>query len=150
MDSASFPRPLISNVITHNLHRSCTTPHSARFGLWKNNVTNLALYAVGFSKVGVEDMFDDSDLKRNENGAILGTFDSEITQENNDFFVSEAEGDPDCPSKGYSSIEHALNALREGKVSCNFVIDTTLIRQHIYLDIEQCFKFFLFSVCSSC
>lgn len=115
MDSASFPRPLISNVITHTLHRSCATPHSARFGLWKN-VRNLAFYAVGFSRVGNEDMFDESDLKRNENGAILETFAGEITRETNDFFVSEAEGDPDCPSKGYSSIEHALNALREGKV----------------------------------
>ncbi|GAU27203.1 hypothetical protein TSUD_107940 [Trifolium subterraneum] len=117
MDSSSFPRPLISKVITNSsLHRSCTTHHSARFGLWKNNARNLAFYTIGFSKVGIEGVFDDNDLKRNENGSILGTFDDEIKQEiTNDFFVSEAEGDPDCPSKGYSSIEHALNALRQGK-----------------------------------
>jgi 3,4-dihydroxy 2-butanone 4-phosphate synthase/GTP cyclohydrolase II len=82
--------------------------------LWKNKARNLAFYAIGFSKVGIEDVFDD-----NENGSILGTFDDEIKQETNDFFVSEAEGDPDCPSKGYSSIEHALNALCQGKVSYN-------------------------------
>ncbi|XP_045804471.1 monofunctional riboflavin biosynthesis protein RIBA 3, chloroplastic-like isoform X2 [Trifolium pratense] len=116
MDSSSFPRPLISKVITKSsLHRSCTTHHSARFGLWKNKARNLAFYAIGFSKVGIEDVFDDNDLKRKENGSILGTFDDEIKQDTNDFFVSEAEGDPDCPSKGYSSIEHALNALRQGK-----------------------------------
>ncbi|KAK2370949.1 bifunctional riboflavin biosynthesis protein RIBA 1, chloroplastic [Trifolium repens] len=116
MDSSSFPRPLISNVITNSsMHRSCTTHHSVRFGLWKNKARNLAFYAIGFSKVGIEDVFDDNDLKRNENGSILGTFDDEIKQETNDFFVSEAEGDPDCPSKGYSSIEHALNALCQGK-----------------------------------
>jgi len=89
--------------------------------VWKNKVRNLAFYAIGFSKVGTEDVFDDSgDLKKNENGSLLKTLNAanEITdQENSDFFVSEAEGDPDCPSKGYSSIEHALNALRQGKVS---------------------------------
>lgn len=74
-------------------------------------------------------MFDDSNLKRNENGSLLGalnnnesssasfeTLDAELTPETTDFFVSDAEGDPDCPSKGYSSIERALNALRQGKV----------------------------------
>ena len=103
------------------MHRTCTTHHSVRFGVWKNKVRNLAFYAIGFSKVGTEDVFDDSgDLKKNENGSLLKTLNAanEITdQENSDFFVSEAEGDPDCPSKGYSSIEHALNALRQGKVS---------------------------------
>lgn len=81
---------------------------------------NLAFYAIGFSKVGTEDVFDDSgDLKENENGSLLKTLNAEkeIKQETDDFFVSEAEGDPDCPSKGYSSIEHALNALHQGKVS---------------------------------
>lgn len=73
-------------------------------------------------------LFDESTLKMNENGSVLGeidessasasfgTLDAEITPETVDFFVSDAEGDPDCPSKGYSSIEQALNALRQGKV----------------------------------
>lgn len=126
MDSVSFPHPLISHVITSSsLHRSYGIQHSARLGLWKNKVWNSTCCAVGFSAVGVE---DDSNLKNNENGSLLGalnnesnssapfgTLDAEITPETTDFFVSDAEGDPDCPSKGYSSIEHALNALRQGK-----------------------------------
>ncbi|XP_073222784.1 monofunctional riboflavin biosynthesis protein RIBA 3, chloroplastic isoform X2 [Cicer arietinum] len=113
MNSASFHSPLISYVVTNpRFNRSYATRHSARFGSWKNKVRNSAFYAIGFSVVGIEDVFDDSDLTRNENGSLLE--DVEIKQEN-DFFVSDAEGDPDCPSKGYSSIEHALNALRQGK-----------------------------------
>jgi 3,4-dihydroxy 2-butanone 4-phosphate synthase/GTP cyclohydrolase II len=67
-------------------------------------------------------------LKGSENGSLLGAFDesasapfltldAEITPETIDFFVSDAEGDPDCPTEGYSSIEQALNTLREGKVN---------------------------------
>lgn len=45
------------------------------------------------------------------------TVDVENTPESAvDFFVCDAEGDPDCPTQGYSSIEHALQALRQGKV----------------------------------
>ncbi|KAF5954161.1 hypothetical protein HYC85_007017 [Camellia sinensis] len=47
--------------------------------------------------------------------APFGTLDAEITPETIDFFVSDAEGDPDCPSEGFSSIEQALNVLRQGK-----------------------------------
>lgn len=43
------------------------------------------------------------------------TLEAEITQETLDFFVSDAEGDPDRPSPGYSSIEQALAALRQEK-----------------------------------
>lgn len=68
-------------------------------------------------------LFDD----QTENGSLLGaldesalvpfgTLDAEITPETIDFFVSDAEGDPDCPSEGYSSIDQALNTLRQGKV----------------------------------
>ena len=79
------------------------------------------------SGVGAGNLFDDSTLKGSENGSLLGAFDesasapfgtldAEITPEIIDFFVSDAEGDPDCPSDGYSSIEQALNTLRQGKV----------------------------------
>ncbi|KAM3303463.1 monofunctional riboflavin biosynthesis protein RIBA 3, chloroplastic [Capsicum chacoense] len=59
----------------------------------------------------------DSQYESNENGSVPfeTLLSAEITHETIDFFVSEAEGDPDCPSKGYSSIEEALAALREGK-----------------------------------
>ncbi|KVI03595.1 3,4-dihydroxy-2-butanone 4-phosphate synthase, RibB [Cynara cardunculus var. scolymus] len=43
------------------------------------------------------------------------TVDAEITPETVDFFVSDAEGDPDCPSDGFSSVEDALATLRLGK-----------------------------------
>ncbi|KAK1388198.1 hypothetical protein POM88_016376 [Heracleum sosnowskyi] len=39
-----------------------------------------------------------------------------ITPETIDFFVSDAHGDPDCPSQGFSSIEQALSMLRQGKL----------------------------------
>ncbi|KAL7153728.1 hypothetical protein ABFS83_04G187900 [Erythranthe nasuta] len=48
----------------------------------------------------------------------FATVEAEITQETIDFFSSDAEGDPDRPSPGYSSIEQALVALRQE----NFVI----------------------------
>lgn len=72
---------------------------------------------------------EDSFTKENLNGSLFdalsdessspapfGTLEAEITQETIDFFVSDAEGDPDCPSPGYSSIEQALTALRQEKV----------------------------------
>lgn len=79
--------------------------------------------------IGRGNFSDDSSLKGNENGSLqLSTFDesatapfetldAEITPETIDFFVSDAEGDPDCPSPGYSSIEQAISSLRQGKVN---------------------------------
>jgi len=112
-------------------------------------VWNSACCAVGFSAGGTEDVFDDSNLKRNENGSLLGalninepslapfrTLDAEITPETTDFFVSDAEGDPDCPSKGYSSIEHALNALRQGKVSSMQLLNVTILTNNHLHDNE--------------
>ncbi|XP_016470454.1 monofunctional riboflavin biosynthesis protein RIBA 3, chloroplastic-like [Nicotiana tabacum] len=66
-------------------------------------------------------------FESNQNGSVFGglndqnssvpfeTLSAEITPETIDFFVSDAEGDPDCPTSGYSSIGEALTALREGK-----------------------------------
>lgn len=73
-------------------------------------------------------LFDDDE----SSPALFGTVEAEITQETIDFFVSDAEGDPDRPSPGYSSIEQALAALRQEKVglcifmtwkSSNFLFD---------------------------
>ncbi|CAL0321906.1 unnamed protein product [Lupinus luteus] len=111
MDTASFPHPLISHVITSSsLQCSFATPHSARFSVRKNRVLYLsASCAIGFD----EQVFDDNNsLNKNENGPLLSAFEE---LESTDFFVSDTEGDPDCPSKGYFSIEQALNALRQGK-----------------------------------
>ncbi|GER29389.1 riboflavin biosynthesis protein ribBA [Striga asiatica] len=54
---------------------------------------------------------------RNVNGSLppFGTLETEITNEIIDFFVSDAEGDPDRPSPGYSPIEQAITALRQQK-----------------------------------
>ncbi|CAK9140224.1 unnamed protein product [Ilex paraguariensis] len=87
---------------------------------------NSTCWAVGLSGDGAGDVFDESVLKGIESGSLLGalddpssapfgTVDAEITQETIDFFVSDAEGDPDCPSEGFSSIEQALKTLRQGK-----------------------------------
>ncbi|KAI9081932.1 hypothetical protein K1719_036194 [Acacia pycnantha] len=117
MDSASFPRFLISHVIfSSSLNRSSLTAQRTRNGLWKKRLC----------EVGVGNSYGEGSMKKNENGsmfgamdesssALFGTLDAEITPETADFFVSDAEGDPDCPTKGYSSIELALNALRQGK-----------------------------------
>ncbi|XP_071742293.1 monofunctional riboflavin biosynthesis protein RIBA 3, chloroplastic-like [Rutidosis leptorrhynchoides] len=51
----------------------------------------------------------------NDNSQPFNTINAEITPETVDFFTSDAEGDPDCPSEGFSSIEDALQALRNGK-----------------------------------
>ena len=91
-------------------------------------------------------VFDDSNLKRNENGSFLGasnesssapfgTLDAEITPETTDFFVSDAEGDPDCPSKGHSSIEQALNALRQGKVCFILSIIVWQLNMRTHVDV---------------
>jgi hypothetical protein len=55
----------------------------------------------------------------NGSAASFRTVGAEITQETGDFFVSDAEGDPDKPTEGFSSIEDALNSLRKGKVREN-------------------------------
>ncbi|KAJ0809247.1 putative GTP cyclohydrolase II [Helianthus annuus] len=73
------------------------------------------------------------DITGGENGAVFGvsssnpgelfpspenfnTIKAEITPETVDFFVSDADGDPDCPSYGFSSVEDALSTLRRGKL----------------------------------
>ncbi|KAJ6777852.1 MONOFUNCTIONAL RIBOFLAVIN BIOSYNTHESIS PROTEIN RIBA 3 CHLOROPLASTIC [Salix koriyanagi] len=100
-----------------------TTSSFQRIGadLFKLRLPSPACWAIGGGSVS-----DESFLKGSENGSLLGAFDetvpapfgtidAEITHETIDFFVSDAEGDPDCPTKGYSSIEQGLNTLREGK-----------------------------------
>jgi len=59
-------------------------------------------------------------MVENQNGspksAPFGALDAGITPETTGFFVSDADGDPDCPTKGFASIEQAVNTLKEGKV----------------------------------
>nr|GFA40503.1 monofunctional riboflavin biosynthesis protein RIBA 3, chloroplastic [Tanacetum cinerariifolium] len=50
-----------------------------------------------------------------DNSKAFKTVDAEITPETVDFFVSDTDGDPDCPTDGFSSVEDALATLRLGK-----------------------------------
>ncbi|WVZ98860.1 hypothetical protein U9M48_044237 [Paspalum notatum var. saurae] len=56
-------------------------------------------------------------------GASFRTVGAEITQETGDFFVSDAERDPDKPTDGFSSIDQAISALREGKLGSLTTLD---------------------------
>jgi 3,4-dihydroxy 2-butanone 4-phosphate synthase / GTP cyclohydrolase II len=49
-------------------------------------------------------------------GASFRTVGAEITQKTGDFFVSDADGDLDKPTDGFSLIDQAIFSLREGKV----------------------------------
>ncbi|RWR95477.1 putative monofunctional riboflavin biosynthesis protein RIBA 3, chloroplastic isoform X2 [Cinnamomum micranthum f. kanehirae] len=91
----------------------------------KKGWVNLACLATGGDGFG-GDLLGGGSLKGKKNGSVfnsldeLGTSEFEIlnaenTPETVDFFVSNAEGDPDCPSQGFSSIDQAIDALRQGK-----------------------------------
>ncbi|KAJ4819713.1 Riboflavin biosynthesis protein RibBA [Rhynchospora pubera] len=94
--------------------------HNIGFGFVRNELFRLQCCAIGGS-----DFVQEDPLKGRDNGSTLGyfglsdasfqTINAEITQETADFFVSDAEGDPDRPSDGFSSIDEAIRALRGGK-----------------------------------
>lgn len=109
-----------------SFYRSVPAPNSTGIGISRQRWWSSSCWAVGVSGVGAGNVFDKSPLEATENGSVLtsapfGTLDAEITPDTTDFFVSDAEGDPDCPSEGFSSIEQALNTLRQGKVAYSFV-----------------------------
>ncbi|GMN24355.1 hypothetical protein TIFTF001_000536 [Ficus carica] len=116
MDSALLPRHIFLHILTNSsLHRSFAAPQSVGFGQYRQRWLNPSCWAIGVSRNEAENLFDDQTSKGNKNGSLFGTLDAEITPETIDFFVSDADGDPDCPSDGYSSIEQTLNTLRQGK-----------------------------------
>lgn len=93
---------------------------SPRFAATCWRLVNGSRWEIKASENSDRDVFDESPL-RSTDGSLFDstsfeTVDAKITPETDDFFVSDAEGDPDCPTQGYSSIEHALQALRQGKV----------------------------------
>lgn len=70
---------------------------------------------------------NDTPLRGTDDGSFFDHVDAEITPaETVDFFVSDAEGDPDCPTQGYSSIELALQSLPQGKV-CSILMKSPLM-----------------------
>lgn len=94
--------------------------------MYRNRQLSSTCWAIGVTG----NVFDESPLRGNDNGSLLAApfgalLDAEITPETNDFFVSDAEGDPDCPTEGFSSMEQALAMLRQGKVCihCNAIFE---------------------------
>ncbi|EAY98322.1 hypothetical protein OsI_20232 [Oryza sativa Indica Group] len=96
--------------------------NSIGFAVIRKGSLKLRCYAIG-GLGGGENLNDP--LKESNNGPVLQGFNgssasfrtvgAKITQETGDFFVSDAEGDPDKPTDGFSSIDEAIGALREGK-----------------------------------
>ncbi|XAR59023.1 GTP cyclohydrolase II [Bertholletia excelsa] len=125
MDCVLFQHLLLPHIF---ISSSSQRSHVVRFGLQRYRWPNFGCWAVGIPEIEPDNSFDDDNsLKGRENGWVLGglddwsspaavgTVDAEITPETVDFFVSDAKGDPDCPSEGFSSIDLALNVLRQGK-----------------------------------
>ncbi|KAK9101249.1 hypothetical protein Scep_024679 [Stephania cephalantha] len=114
--------PLFPHIFMSPSYGSFSNSQFSRYSV----VMNHGYRAVCAVRIGDGDLFEESSVKGKENGPVLGgldesstapfgTLDAEITQETIDFFVSETEGDPDCPSEGFASIDQALETLRQGK-----------------------------------
>ena len=103
--------------------QSSVSLNSIGFAVIRKGCLRLRCYAIGDAG-----RLNDP-LKDNKNGPVLQglngsaasfrTVGAEITPETGDFFVSDAEGDPDKPTEGFSAIEDAINSLRDGKVREN-------------------------------
>ncbi|RID73955.1 hypothetical protein BRARA_B01074 [Brassica rapa] len=106
MDSALSPRILFPHSFVNS--------RSPRFGATSTTCWRLVNTLSWEAKaIGNSDR-NESPLKGTD-GSFFDHVDAELTPETVDFFVSDAEGDPDCPTQGYSSIELALQSLRQGK-----------------------------------
>ncbi|XP_047095244.1 probable monofunctional riboflavin biosynthesis protein RIBA 3, chloroplastic isoform X1 [Lolium rigidum] len=120
MDCVLLSSHLSSHAIANTrFQQGSVSLNSIGFAVIRKGLLRLRCYAIG-DEGGLNDP-----LKENKNGPVFQelngsaasfrTVGAEITQETGDFFVSDAEGDPDKPTEGFSSIEDALNSLREGK-----------------------------------
>lgn len=103
--------------------RSCLAENngsyrSPRFAATWWSWVNGSCWEINASENSDGNVFDESPLRRGIHGSLFDSASSETlgAPETVDFFVSDAEGDPDCPTQGYSSIELALQALCQGKV----------------------------------
>ncbi|XP_074290727.1 monofunctional riboflavin biosynthesis protein RIBA 3, chloroplastic [Silene latifolia] len=97
------------------------TPSSTRSSLLVHHMQRWCNLSCCERSFGDANLDDDHEVSSNQNGRSLiksvplTTLNAEITPETVDFFVSDAQGDPDCPTKGYSSIDQALLTLKQGK-----------------------------------
>ncbi|CAN4120037.1 unnamed protein product [Withania somnifera] len=112
MDCVLFKHPSVPRIFINSyVHQSFRNSQIVGVGHYRKRPSpNLNTSTCWAARI-----YGDSQFESNENGSVFETFGAEITTETIDFFVSETEGDPDCPSRGYSSIGEALAALREGK-----------------------------------
>ncbi|XP_058109822.1 monofunctional riboflavin biosynthesis protein RIBA 3, chloroplastic-like [Magnolia sinica] len=125
MDCFLVGHPFFPHVV---ISSSCHRSFVALRGLGLDRKGWLSFTCRAAARDGFEggNLFSGGSFQGSENGSIFngfdesgaasfGTLSAEITPETVDFFVSEAEGDPDCPSEGFSSIDQAIDALRQGK-----------------------------------
>lgn len=109
MDCVLFNQLLAPRIfISSNVHHQS-------FGNSHNNIVGIGHYRKRLSSPNLNTWTCRVAETPFENGSLFETLSAEITPQTIDFFVSETEGDPDCPTKGYSSIGEALNALSQGK-----------------------------------
>ncbi|CAF2136951.1 BnaA02g06860D [Brassica napus] len=106
MDSALSPRILFPHSFVNS--------RSPRFAATSTTCWRLVNTLSWEAKAIGNTDSNESPLKGTD-GSFFDHVDAELTPETVDFFVSDAEGDPDCPTQGYSSIELALQSLRQGK-----------------------------------
>ncbi|KAL8258715.1 hypothetical protein R6Q59_026668 [Mikania micrantha] len=121
MDSILFHHPLFP-PFTATRHPTASTSPKQPPSIFLHNPPNFTCRALGdIDDGGNGSVFGDLGSNTGklfpspENSKKFKTVDAEITPETVDFFVSDAEGDPDCPSDGFSSVEDALSTLRQGK-----------------------------------
>nr|GEW81787.1 monofunctional riboflavin biosynthesis protein RIBA 3, chloroplastic [Tanacetum cinerariifolium] len=94
MDSVLFHHPLFPPFLTTTRHLTNYAP-SKLAPISATKLPNITCRALG-------------NIGGRENGSVFDIF--------VDFFVSDTDGDPDCPTDGFSSVEDSLATLRLGKV----------------------------------
>lgn len=131
MDCVLFNQLLAPRIfISSNVHHQS-------FGNSHNNIVGIGHYRKRLSSPNLNTWTCRVAETPFENGSLFETLSAEITPQTIDFFVSETEGDPDCPTKGYSSIGEALNALSQGKMMKVGKWKETLSWQHHLLVLRQ-------------
>ncbi|XP_062179922.1 probable monofunctional riboflavin biosynthesis protein RIBA 3, chloroplastic isoform X1 [Phragmites australis] len=122
MDCVLLSSHLPSHTIVNPRCQQGPGGNSIGFAVIRKGCLKLRCYAIGDGFGGPGHLNDPLNNNNgpvfqglNGSGASFRTVGAEITQETGDFFVSDAEGDPDKPTDGFSSIDQAINALREGR-----------------------------------
>uniref|UniRef100_A0ACD5U1V4 Uncharacterized protein n=2 Tax=Avena sativa TaxID=4498 RepID=A0ACD5U1V4_AVESA len=120
MDSTLLSSHLSSNAIVNGrFQQSSVSLNGIGFAVIRKGCLKLRCFAIGDSDRLNDPLMENKNVPvsqgLNGSSASFRTVGAEITQETGDFFVSDAEGDPDKPTEGFSSIEDAINSLREGK-----------------------------------